>query len=272
MRGPLQQFRTLQAYARNIGWNAALRYRVHEVMVYRFNSQADFEIQLNLKNATYPLKMRTGKNSSDWVVLHDIFICPQFEPVTLTNPTTIIDLGANVGYSSAYFLSRYPSAKVVAVEPDPENFLLCKRNLAPFGARAIVLRGAAWPESRVLAVKKGVHGDERGWATQVCPPSDLDCGDPIVQGYDVDSLIALAGSHEIDLLKIDIEGSERELFSRNTAMWMPSIRNICIELHGEECAAVFFSSLSEYTFESSCSGELTICSNLRHLPTHVPPR
>jgi hypothetical protein len=61
-------------------------------------------------------------------------------------------------------------------------------------------------------------GDERGWATLVCPPTDLDRCDPIVQDYDMDSLIALAGSHEVGLLNIDIEGNERELFSRNTAV------------------------------------------------------
>jgi hypothetical protein len=132
-----------------------------------------------------------------------------------------------------------------------------------------VVHGAAWPERRVLAVKKG--GEGREWATQVCSPADREASDVAVQAYDIDSLIALAGSREVDLLKIDIEKSERELFSRNTAAWMPKIKNICIELHDEECAGVFFSALSGYAYESSRSGELTICSSLRPLPTNPSP-
>jgi FkbM family methyltransferase len=270
VRGPLAQFRTLQIYARIIGWSAAFRVRLHDLILRRLNFQPACEIQLKLKNANYPLRMRTGK-SSDREVLEQIFIRSEYEPVVLVNPNTIIDLGANVGYSSAYFLSRCPSTRVVAVEPDRENFLICRQNLAPFGARATVLHGAAWPERRELAVKKGVFGDGREWATQVCPPTDPERGDPIVLGYDIDSLIALMDWPGVDLLKIDIERSERELFSRNTAAWMPKIRNICIELHDEECAAVFFSALSRYTYDSSRSGELTICSNLRPLPVHAPP-
>jgi hypothetical protein len=149
--------------------------------------------------------------------------------------------------------------------------VICQQNLAPFGARATVVHGAAWPERGVLQVKRGVFRDGREWATQVCSPTDPESGDPVVQSCDIDSLLVIAGSHEVDLLKSDIERSERELFSRNTAAWMPKIRNICIELHDENCAAVFFSAWSGYVYEPSCSGELTICSNLRPVPTNVSP-
>jgi hypothetical protein len=144
VRGPLARFRTLQIYARIIGWSAAFRVQLHDRILRRLNFQPACEIQLKLKNANYPLKMRTGK-SSDREVLEQIFIRSEYEPVVLVNPNTIIDLEANVGYSSAYSPSRYLSTRVVAVEPDRENFLICRQNLAPFGARATVLHGAAWP-------------------------------------------------------------------------------------------------------------------------------
>lgn len=266
VRGPLAQFRTLRTHAATIGWSAAFWVRLHDVMLRRLNFKPALAIQLKPKNAIYSLRMRTGK-SSDREVLGQIFINSDYEAVALTSPLSIIDLGANVGYTSAYFLSRYPLAKVLAVEPDPDNFLICQRNLAPFGARATVLHGAAWSGVGSLAVKKGVFGDGREWATMVCAPTEAKTGDPIVQAYDIDSLIALTDSGEIDLLKIDIEGSERELFSRNTAAWLPKVKNICIELHGEECASAFFAALSEFAYEISRSGELTICNNLRRLST-----
>ena len=64
-------------------------------------------------------------------------------------------------------------------------------------------------------------------------------------------------------MKIDIERSELELFSRNTDNWLPYIRNLCIELHGPDCEAVFSRALVDYSFDLSCVGELTVCSNLQ---------
>jgi FkbM family methyltransferase len=262
--GPIEQYKTLQFYAGVVGWSAAFRIRLHDLVTRRFKFMRSFEIRLKIKDIDYPLSMRTG-TSSDREVLQQIFVHPEYEPVAVANPAVIIDLGANVGYSSAYFLSRYPTTKVVAVEPDHENFLICQRNLAPYGDRVKVLHGAVWPEKKPLALKKGSFGDGREWATQVCASRDSEIGGPEVQGYDMDSLIELSGSHNIDLLKIDIERSEVELFSRNTEGWLPKIRNICIELHDDECAAVFFAALSGCAYKSSRSGELTVCGDLRPL-------
>lgn len=44
--------------------------------------------------------------------------------------SAVIDVGANVGYFSLWWLSRYPRSTVVAVEPMPNNFALLKRNAA----------------------------------------------------------------------------------------------------------------------------------------------
>jgi len=223
---------------------------------------------LQVKNAKHPVQMRTG-SSSDRDVLWQIFLDEQYAPIELKTEATIIDLGANVGYSSAYFLSRFPSAKVIAVEPDPKNFSICSENLEVFGSRAVLIHGAVWPKKQLLAVRRGTFRDGREWATQVCPLTAGETTDSVVQGYDMESLLELASSPEIDLLKVDIERAERELFSADTAPWLPKIRNICIELHDEECSSLFFSALSEYAFESRKCGEITVCSNLR--PQTISP-
>jgi FkbM family methyltransferase len=219
-------------------------------------------VSLTIRNALYPLKMRTG-GSSDRQVLHQVFIEKEYEPIALAEPTAILDLGANVGYSSAYFLSKYLTATVVAVEPDPQNYELCRHNLSPFGNRARVVHGAVWPEAVGLVPVRGAFRDGREWTTQV-RPADQEKGEVAeVKGYDVDTLIDLTGATKIDLLKIDIEGSERELFERNADKWLPRIRNLCVELHDDDCASAFFQALSRYSFDYSRSGELTVCLNLQ---------
>jgi FkbM family methyltransferase len=178
-------------------------------------------------------------------------------------PRAILDLGANVGYTSAFFLSRYPGARVVAVEPDRGNYEVCCHNLAPFGARAKVIHGAAWPEPAKLEVVKGSYRDGRDWTTQVKSATGTRKDLPLIEGYSISSLITSCGVPEIDLLKIDIERSEIELFSRNTEGWLPRVRNLCIELHDGDCEDVFFRALEGYSYTKSKQGDLTVCQNLK---------
>jgi FkbM family methyltransferase len=208
--------------------------------------------------------MRTG--TSDREVLGQIFIQREYEPLELSQPRMILDLGANVGYSSAYFLSKYPTANVLAVEPDPGNYAVCCRNLAPFGQRAKVIQGAAWVERTRLVLERGSYRDGREWTTQVRLAKGEVTPSASIDGYDMRTLIDLCGAAEIDLLKIDIEESELQLFSRNTESWLPRIRNLCIELHGPECEAIFFRALADYSYDLSRTGELTVCSDLRIRP------
>ena len=65
------------------------------------------------------------------------------------------------------------------------------------------------------------------------------------------------------LMKIDIEGAEEAIFSADVSGWLPRVRNLCIELHGEKCRKAFFGALTDYDFDHSISGELDICTNLR---------
>jgi FkbM family methyltransferase len=260
MKNPLNQFSLVRNYARSIGWRAAIRMRFSDLRA-RIGVGKPALLKLKIRNAQYPLFMRIG--SSDREVLGQIFIEKEYESIAVFSPRTILDLGANVGYSSAYFLSKYPAASVVAVEPDSGNYEICCRNLEPYGSRAKVVHGAAWPERSKLVVDRGAWRDGREWTAQVTLAKEENASSEPVDGYDMPSLIGLSGATEIDLLKIDIEKSELELFSRNTENWLPRIRNLCIELHGPDCEAIFFRALADYSYNLSRTGELTVCSDLR---------
>ncbi|HYW43535.1 MAG TPA: FkbM family methyltransferase [Bryobacteraceae bacterium] len=202
------------------------------------------------------------RGSSDVSAFRQIFVRDHYAGLRdLKNVSLVLDLGANVGFSSAYFLSCFPESRVVAVEPDERNVAVCRANLKPFGKRATVLHGAVWSDGTRLCLSTGTFGDEREWAMQVVPPADGSAGD--VQAWDMGSLIAMAGGGEVDLLKIDIERAELAVFDHRAKAWLPRIRNICIELHGRDCEEAFFRALSDFDYELQRSGELTICRNLR---------
>ncbi len=261
--------RFLHNWVKPTGWRASLTWAT-----YRMRTALGFQQPSILKikpcRAKYPVVARLG-DSSDMSVFNQIFNFDGYAGIrNLFCPRLILDLGANVGYASAYFLSCFPTARVVAVEPDPDSFELCCRNLVPYGDRAQVVLGAAWSKRSRLVLVRGA-GDDREWATQV-RESDGGEDKATVEGWDIPSLLELSGGKEIDLLKVDIERSELEIFDARSSLWLPKVRNICIELHGTDCEEVFLHALRDFEYDVGRFGELTICWTLRRKNTWVQPQ
>jgi FkbM family methyltransferase len=63
----------------------------------------------------------------------------------------ILDLGANIGITVADNARRYPGARLIAVELDPENAELARLNTAPWADRVELLQGAVWTEDGEIA-------------------------------------------------------------------------------------------------------------------------
>lgn len=248
-------------WIKSAGWRATLTW-----LAYRIRTGLGFQepssLTIQPRQTKFPVIARLG-GSSDLSVFKQIFQFEEYACVlNISPPGLIVDLGANVGYSSAYFLSRFSAATVVAVEPDPGNFEICRKNLAPYGDRAQIVQGAAWSNRSRLVLSRGTFGDGSEWATQVRQGEGTD-GQDVVEGWDMPSLLELSGRKQIDLLKVDIERSELELFGPGSLSWLPNVRNICIELHGDDCKEVFLEALKNFEYDLGYSGELTICRNLR---------
>lgn len=117
----------------------------------------------------------------------------------------IVDCGANIGASVTWFAARYPEAHIVAIEPAPDNFGFLSRNCAGLD---VDLRRAGIAAQSGRAYLRNVGG-EMGYRTN----TDHD-------GIEIDvvSLDALLASKPDSryvpfLLKIDIEGGEKSLFT-----------------------------------------------------------
>jgi FkbM family methyltransferase len=169
----------------------------------------------------------------------------------------ILDCGANVGYSAAYLLSRYPQATLVAVEPDDDNYRVLQANVARFGARARTIRAGVWSHPCGLKVERAGYGDGREWAIWVreVEPNEV----PDVDAVDIQSLLKDSGFSRISILKMDVERSERAVFSSGYQEWLPHCDAIVIELHDQECEELFFRAIGDQAFAISKCGELTVC-------------
>ncbi len=196
------------------------------------------------------------RGSSDLYAFNQIFVAEEYACLQeITGVAVVLDLGANIGLSAACFLNYFPGSRVIAVEPDERNVEMCRLNLSRYGERVMLLHGAAWSECGRMSLSRGTFRDGLEWSTQVTS----DAGE--VEAWDMSALIAIAGA-PIDLLKVDIERAELEVFSGDVG-WLDSVKNICIELHGDDCRDVFFRALADYGYDPTQSGELTIFRNLR---------
>jgi FkbM family methyltransferase len=211
------------------------------------------EIFLYMWRDPEPLILRKG--SSDIAVFEQVFLQGQYSNLPVRNVQTIVDAGANVGLTSRYFLRHYRPAKLIVIEPDKENFAYAARNLNCNGDRCELLPVALWGCRAPLCVKRGVFGDGREWASQVVE-DELQTKDR-VEGITLNDIIEQFGLHTIDILKIDIEGAERNVFSCDTS-FLKNVRCCVIELHGRECSEAFHRSLHPYHFDVYRQGEVTV--------------
>jgi FkbM family methyltransferase len=173
----------------------------------------------------------------------------QYEWDFAAPPLAIVDAGAYTGLSTAFFAMRYPDAKIVAIEPDDDNFGLLARNTAGF-ANVYLLQAALWSESGVVSL---VDPGDGAWGIRLAESdmagaSETAPSGPAVRAVTVPEVMREHGLDRIDLLKVDIEGSEMEVFS-NPDAWISSVQAISVELHDRfkpGCSSVFFKAVEDF--------------------------
>jgi FkbM family methyltransferase len=205
----------------------------------------------------YPVGVRVG--TSDYVILQQIFAEHEYAPLLkLRELSLILDGGANVGYASIWFLNHFPSARVIAVEPDPANYQICRQNLAPYGQRVSVLNTALWSHpTGLVRCRTGLTMEAAAMVRKAAGGEK-----PDLMAVDIPSLIEMSREPVVDLLKLDIEGAESEVFRAGTQGWLRQVKNVVIEIHGPECEGIFSAAMQSFDFECVKSGELTICLNI----------
>jgi len=219
-----------------------------------WNERRDGSFETCPSAAAFPVVLRGG--TSDIRCFEKIFVQHGYSPpreLGPFEPRVIIDAGANVGLATVYFASIWPYAKILAIEPEDSNFRLLERNCANF-PNVIAVKGALWASSGDLSLTQ--RGDQPwGYAvTDRLPPQAA----TRVRAFTVPDLMAMAGTDHVDFLQLDIEGAEKELFSKQADGWLDRVSVLAIELHDRfvaGCSQALYSRLIGRNFQQEISGE-----------------
>jgi len=215
--------------------------------------------KLQIHGAPHPISIRVGKTSDLWVVWQCYIRRSGSQTRAfdwLKDPQWVVDCGANIGCVSLNLLNRFPKVHLIAIEPDPGNFGILQDNLGPYGDRVRLVNAAVLGRCGTVDITES-SDDGREWARRVVSSTEGS-----IKAIDLEVVLSMCGG-TIDLLKVDIEGSELSVFSEDPHRWLFHVRNIAIELHGEECDRAFFGALHSSMYEQDASGELVLIKNLR---------
>ena len=195
-------------------------------------------------------------NYSDKMMFEQIFVKHEYAVPVNFNPATIIDLGANVGYASVYFANRFPNAKIFSVEPEEQNYQMAKKNTQAYKNITLV-KGAVWYKSEQINVVDNGLG-EAGFMIESGE------GKNMVQAYTIQEIMALIGTSSIDILKIDIEGAEKEIFETGSDAWIPNTKILIVETHDryrKGSSKAIFNAMGKYDFSLEFCGENMVLHN-----------
>jgi FkbM family methyltransferase len=182
--------------------------------------------------STHPVYLRI--DTSDFCAYRDVLIfgTKSYDPAILDfNPNTIVDVGAHIGMASIGFALKYPNARIIAIEPEPCNFAALVRNTAPYKMIAPI-HAAVWRQNGEVTL--GPSNAHPKGAFEI-----VENGIQRVRAITMETAMREAGIDSIDLLKVDIEGAEIEVFE--SCPWMGNVRVVAIELHDRirpECSSV----------------------------------
>ena len=199
------------------------------------------------ETAFHPKKLKGSsvsirRGTTDIEILLDLLAFERYMPEEFDgSEKTILDLGANIGVTTAHFAVGFPQSKVIGVELEKGNFDLAEKNTRFAKDRARVLHGAVWSFSGVVPFG-GVKEDAYAVSTSGASSSK-------VQSFTVEELMREHHLGAVDYVKMDIEGAEYQVFLEGDPTWLQKVKSMMIEIHSDEHLTPIMRVLTEFNFK-----------------------
>jgi FkbM family methyltransferase len=209
------------------------------------------QVKVSIPGSKYPVILRL--KTSDLDTYGKIFGEEEYRLEVCKKPKVILDAGANIGLSAVYFANQFPQATIIAVEPEQSNFSLLRANTASY-PNIIPIRAALWNKNELISLiapPRSKEWEKWGFQTQsleekntkeICDKIPAITVEKIMRDYQIEF---------VDILKIDVEGAEKEVFE-NSFLWIDKIGIIVIELHEHlkpGCNRSFYNATNNFQVE-----------------------
>ncbi len=213
--------------------------------------------KIRVPGIKHPILLR--KDASDVAIFDQVFLRGEYDIDFKFQPQTIIDAGAHIGLFSVLMKNRFPDARIICIEPDKSNYDTLGKNLCSYSNVQTVQAGL-WNSVTKLELVDRYHAGHSALTVK----ENREQG--TIPAVTITSLMENFGLKTIDVLKIDIETSEKEVFLKNYEEWLPKVRMIIIELHDwlePGCSGAFFQAINKIfqNYSTSVKGENTIVDN-----------
>jgi FkbM family methyltransferase len=156
---------------------------------------------------------------SEVEVLKEMFLERQYELEDI-DAKVILDLGSNVGASIAFLRASHPDAQIIGFEPDPRTYNRLRCTVFPLQGVQVYQWAVAGRSGRV-----SFHPAQHSWESALAAADDD--GTIEVDAITVPDLLSRLGIDRVDLLKVDVEGADWQMFDQ------PETFDACQAIIGE---------------------------------------
>lgn len=190
------------------------------------------------------------------------------------NPT-IIDCGSHIGISILYFKMNYPNAKIIGFEPNPQNFEILKKNIEVNKLKDVNLINAALFDRKGYAyLYGGLEENPFTWGDTIF----YNMWGKKNQKKTRIRIVKLSSyiNQEIDLIKINIEGSEQKVIEEISNK-LKFVKEIILEFHvakslqNKNKLETIIKILEKNSFKIKCSPTFFSNAIVRKIIMHIHP-
>ena len=207
-------FSKLKHYHSSLGWKGVAAFCMAKLR------RRESVFSARIPNIKFPVSVRLA--TTDVSVLKQVLLEKHYNFPLQFSPRTIIDAGANIGLSAVYFANHFPGAQILAIEPEFSNFQLLVRNTAPY-PNIKPMHAALWHSEGSISLFDPGSGNHGFQTSELQTETNLK--NKSVRATTVEAILRDSGWETLDLLKLDIEGSEKEVFDA-CAPWSLSLATL----------------------------------------------
>ena len=161
----------------------------------------------------------------------------------------IVDVGANIGDETTRFRYFHPEATIIAIEAETNNFHLLQKNIGQ-DSKTIAVNKGLWSRECGLKIIPGTTNEAFTVSEVDGPSQDYD-----ILATTVGNLMTEFSITEIDILKLDIEGAEKRIFSAEDVDWFSKVKVYIFECPDDDdpgTTMVIFGALMAAGLKYNC--------------------